>query len=63
MYEALRNGSIKILDRCAGGWVYLSGSGLNRQVIYTILEQDSDIDMESFLKTLSDTRERFPVIM
>ena len=62
MDEALREGKIKILDRCAGGWAYFSGTGPIRQVIYTIMEQDSDIDRESFFKALSDTRERFPVV-
>ena len=62
MDEALRNGRIRILDRCPAGWAYLSGAGCIRQVIYTIIEQDSDIDREAFLQTLHETRERFPVI-
>ena len=43
MDEALRNGRIRILDRCPAGWAYLSGAGCIRQVIYTIIEQDSDM--------------------
>ena len=62
MDEALRNGRIRILDRCPAGWAYLSGARCIRQVIYTIIEQDSDIDRETFLQTLHETRERFPVI-
>ena len=60
--SAVRKEELRILGRCAAGWVHMSGKEQRRQVIYMAVETGDRINADALEKALADTAAHFPVI-